>query len=205
MSNSLNITDSREELKISPDTIRRMEFDRTPLGRRGYAEESVHRYLGRVAEALAAADADKSDLRAEVQRLRNYYHERGIEPDTAEDTAVPSAQAVNTLSLAQQAADQHLAQAETQARGLLNSARQQYESIVEEAHRRAEQAAEQARTAVKAGGTVTTDGDEQAQLEARVAYLRTFADVTQVQVRSILDALRTELDRLAELEVSRPV
>ena len=41
--------------------------------------------------------------------------------------------------------------------------------------------------------------DEMQYLQSRLAYMRTFAQVTQVQLRSILDALRQELDQLTEL------
>jgi hypothetical protein len=36
-------------------------------------------------------------------------------------------------------------------------------------------------------------------LQSRLAYMRTFAQVTHVQLRSILDALRQELDQFTEL------
>ncbi len=191
-------------IRLSPDSIRRMTFEKTTLGRRGFVEEEVQKFLGRTADELAAADAEKADLRAEIQRLRSYYHDRGINPDQRISSDKPSIEAVNAFSLAQQAADQHLAQAESQARGLLNTARQQHESIVEEAHLQANEAATQARNSLQGKEDSAANRDEQAALESRVAYLRTFADVTQVQVQSILEALRTELDRLATLEVSRP-
>jgi hypothetical protein len=54
---------------------------------------------------------------------------------------------------------------------------------------------------------LTALGDRQeghAEMAAKVAYLRTFAEVTQVQMRSILEALRQELDRLAEVNGGLP-
>ncbi len=191
--------------RLSPDVIRHTTFERTPLGRRGYPEYDVDRFLRRVADELAGVDAEKADLRAEIDRLRNYFRKQKINPDGGStDSEGPSVQAVNTLSLAQQAADQHIAQAENQARGLLGDARRQYESIVEEAQLRAHEAAEAASQAQRAVGQARGQSSDQAALEAKVAYLRTFADVTQVQMRSILEALRQELDRLAHLEVDRP-
>jgi DivIVA domain-containing protein len=187
---------------LSPDVIRRTAFDRTPLGRRGYPEADVDRFLDRIADEMATANAEKAELRAEIDRLRNYFQHQKVDP-TKVDPTTPSVQAVNTLSLAQQAADQHLAQAENQARDLLATARRHYETIVEQAHLKAEEAVVAARQA-QVTNDPSHDQTQQAALEARVTYLRTFADVTQVQVRSILEALRQELDRLAYLEVQRP-
>lgn len=191
--------------RLSPDVVRHTSFEKTPLGRRGYPEADVDKFLRRVADELAVADSEKADLRAEVDRLRNYFRGRNVNPDaSAPDAQAPSVQAVNTLSLAQQAADQHIAQAESHARSLLGDARRQYEAIVEEAQERAHEAAEAASQAYEAASQAKGQTADQAALEAKVAYLRTFAEVTQVQMRSILEALRQELDRLSHLEVNRP-
>jgi cell division initiation protein len=200
----------RHSTRLTPARVRRWEFTRAPLGRRGYLEGDVDRFRQLVADEIAAGDAEKAELRAEVDRLRNYFRDRRIDPligangssgtpRAAAAAAAPngiSAQAVNMMSMAQQAADQHIAQAETYARQLVGDARRQYEEIILTAHRQAEEAAATATAAYEATTAVHDRTTEDAELESRIAYLRTFADVTQVQVTSILQALGHELERL---------
>jgi cell division initiation protein len=193
-------------MRLTPESVRRTTFERAGLGRRGYLEPDVERFLVRVADALAWADSEKADLRAEIDRLRNYFREQGTGPAgggaAADPTpGTPTVQAVNALSMAQQAADQHIAQAEAYARDLLGTARRQYEAIVLEAHDQAQAAAAAAAEAYVAADQAQHQVSQQADLEAKVTYLRTFAEVTQVQMRSILDALRGELDRLTSFDV----
>jgi vacuolar-type H+-ATPase subunit H len=204
--------------RLSPSAVRRTTFPRAPLGRRGLLEADVERFRDRVADELARSDAAKADLRAEngrlqgeVQRLHDYFRDRRIDPEligmgagpsTGSSTAVSvraglEVQAVNMMSLAQQAADQHIAQAEQYARQLIGDARRQYEQILLMAHRQAEEAAAAAAAMYQQTTPVENRSEAAAELSTRVAYLRTFADVTQVQMRSILDALRRELDQLS--------
>jgi DivIVA domain-containing protein len=271
--------------RLTPEGVRRQEFPRAPLGRRGYVESDVERFRARVADELARHDAEKAELRAEIDRLRNYFREQNIEPrrlreaegpdlsvfaeggtdehrwfargdGTVEDprelrrrrreqppappqdawaAAVaadpwgtgpiqqpfqppalppahqdpaggpPSVQAVNVLSQAQQAADQHIAQAEDSARQLIRTARAQYERILLEAHQKAEDAAQQAAraydeaTAMQAqAGAGAGSAEELQRLQERMSYLKTFAEISRVQMRSVLEALGAELDRLTD-------
>jgi DivIVA domain-containing protein len=197
-------------VRLTPETVRRWDFTRTPLGRRGYLEADVDRFRRIVADEIAHADAEKAELRAELDRLRNYFRSQHIDlTEGGNGTGPParhsgiSVQAVNMMSMAQQAADQHIAQAETYARQLVGDARRQCEELLLSSHG---QAAEAARAATEAYQANQSDGGvgsaATAELEGRIAYLRTFADVTQVQVTSILQALGHELDRLTTL--SRP-
>lgn len=191
----------RRASRLTPETVRRWQFTRTPLGRRGYLEADVDRFRLLVTEEIARADAEKAELRAELDRLRNYFRDHRIDPSaraangssgTSPEPAV-NVQAVNVMSMAQQAADQHIAQAEHYARELVGDARRQYEQIVVTAHQQAQEAAREAARAAEASAAA---GPLDAELQARITYLRTFADVTQVQVASILQALGRELDRL---------
>jgi cell division initiation protein len=209
--------DAVRGLRLTPASVRRWSFSRAPLGRRGVPESEVELFRNRVAGALAHADADKADLRAEVDRLRtevrrlhDYYRDHRVDPSRAADQVRPDPQAVNVISMAQQAADQHIAQAEQYARQLVSDARRQYEEILVTAHRQAEDAARAAALAeLGAGGpagprTAGPSVDEQeqrlsAQLTAKITYLRTFAAVSQLQVDSILAALRRQVDAAAEL------
>lgn len=208
--------------RMSPEAVRRYDFGRTTLGRRGYVEAEVERFRNRVADELARAEAEKAELREEIYRLRNYFRDRGIDgappgrhggekglgevaPGGAPSADLIDVQAVNLLSRAQQAADQHIAAAEDYARMLVRDARVQYEDILVRAQEEAEAAAGRAADDYKAVTALGERVQAHEELAAKLAYMRTFAEVTQVQMRSILDALRLELDRLADLNGSLPV
>jgi cell division septum initiation protein DivIVA len=206
--------------RMSPDAVRRYAFGRTALGRRGYVESDVERFRARVADELARADAEKAELREELGRLRNYFRDQRIDaggaglngsrgpsgrPRDGRDGTALNVQAVNLLSQAQQAADQHIAAAEDYARNLVRDGRRQYEDILVRAHQEAEEAAELAAREYQAVTALGDRIDGHEELAAKLAYMRTFAEVTQVQMRSILDALRQELDRLADVNASLPI
>ena len=130
--------------RLTPEQVRRAEFTRTPLGRRGYLEEDVVRFREGVADQLAQSDAEKAELRAELDRLRNYFRRQQIDPATA------------------------LSEAEATA-----------------SRQRPGDPAELAEPVALA------------ELEIKIDQLRTFADATQGQMRSMVDGLRQHLDRLA--------
>jgi DivIVA domain-containing protein len=181
---------------FTPETIRAIEFPRSPFGRRGYHEDEVRRFLSRIAEDIVAANTEKLYLRAEIDRLRNWYREAGVEIDDGDTRKPPSGQAITLMSQAQQAADLQIAQAEDYARRLLADAHRQYEEIVREAQRRAVAATEP-----NTGEYPTRHSrdDERVHLERRIGWLRAFAKVTQVQLKSTLEALTKELDKLDDL------
>jgi cell division septum initiation protein DivIVA len=214
--------------RLSPDAVRRFEFGRTPIGRRGYSETDVEHFRGRVVHEIVQSTAERAALRQElqrqreeVQRLRDYFRRNRVDvdavvgqtgqpgqpaqppqqqPATQVNVNIATVQAVNVMSQAQQAADQHIAQAEDYARRLVANARLQYEEILHRAHDQAQAAAAEAgRVAEEEQNAPQEDPGEMQYLQSRLAYMRTFAQVTQVQLRSILDALRQELDQLTEL------
>jgi len=216
--------------RLTPDGVRRLEFPRSPIGRRGYNEADVEHFRARVVHEIVQGSAERAALRQdlqrqrdEVQRLREYYRRQRVDVDstgaqgrgpvqnapaatTQINVNIATVQAVNVMSEAQQAADQHIAQAEDYARRLVANARLQYEEILHRAHDQAQAAATEAgrlfeQQRDRPGAPDRSEGhDEEMQyLQSRLAYMRTFAQVTQVQLRSILDALRQELDQLTEL------
>jgi cell division septum initiation protein DivIVA len=206
--------------RLSPDSVRRFEFGRTPIGRRGYNETDVEHFRVRVVHEVVQSTAERAALRQElqrqreeVQRLRDYFRHNRVDvdgtggqpaqqqPATQVNVNIATVQAVNVMSQAQQAADQHIAQAEDYARRLVANARLQYEEILHRAHDQAQAAATEAGRVAEEQQQYAPHEDpgEMQYLQSRLAYMRTFAQVTQVQLRSILDALRQELDQLTEL------
>ncbi|MEV5891746.1 DivIVA domain-containing protein [Nonomuraea fuscirosea] len=188
--------------RLTPDRVRNKDFSRTKLGHRGYSEEEVRAFLYRVADDIATGDMEKADLRAEVERLKNWYKERGTDVDNSGAKKL-SVDAVNLLSRAQQTADAQIAEAEDYARRLVGQARQQYEQLLHEAQQQAEEAGNQAVNVYRSsGGQQSAEAEE---LERRIAYLRTFAEVTQVQLRAVLEGLTNEVNKLGKLpDTGRP-
>ncbi|MEV0165829.1 DivIVA domain-containing protein [Nonomuraea fuscirosea] len=193
---------SNDHRRLTPDRVRNKDFSRTKLGHRGYSEEEVRAFLYRVADDIATGDMEKADLRAEVERLKNWYKERGTDVDNSGAKKL-SVDAVNLLSRAQQTADAQIAEAEDYARRLVGQARQQYEQMLNEAQQQAEEAGNQAVDVYRSsGGQQSADAEE---LERRIAYLRTFAEVTQVQLRAVLEGLTNEVNKLGKLpDTGRP-
>ncbi|GAA3839892.1 hypothetical protein GCM10022226_72770 [Sphaerisporangium flaviroseum] len=189
----------RDRRPLTPDRIRNQAFPRTKIGHRGYSSEEVHAFLHRVAEDVAAGDKEKADLRAEIDRLKHWYADHGVDVDDSgtRREARLSVDAVNILSRAQQTADAQIAEAEDYARRLVAQARHQYEEILQEAQQRAEEAARQAVTVYRSGDGVQTAEAE--ELERRIAYLRTFTEVTQVQLRAVLEGLSHQVDKLGSV------
>ncbi|XVQ84515.1 DivIVA domain-containing protein [Microbispora siamensis] len=186
-----------ERQPLTPDRVRKQEFTRTSLGRRGYSEDEVRSFLYRVAEDMAASDKEKADLRAYIDRMKQWYKEHGMNPEQAAPQTL-HVDAINILSRAQQTADAQIAEAEDYARRIVSQARQQYEELLMEAQRQAEEAANQAVGAYRASGNGLQSAEAE-ELERRIAYLRTFADVTQVQLRAVLEGLAHEVDKLGHV------
>ena len=115
---------------------------------------------------------------------------------TSQETryAEVSLRAVELLAKAQRAADEAVAEAQSYARDLEKSAREQYKEILQRAQSAAQQVAtaEGARVdhAAVSGGAGSVDAQQ-------LAYVRTYARVAHTQLKSVLAALNEELDQLA--------
>ena len=150
-----------------------------------YDRLEVDRFMGQLAQAItqvreAAADTEQelADLRAENAKLR----ESANPPDEDEITAG----AVGLLTQAQQIADKAIADAERYARDLVLTARNQYREVLERAESSAGQATE---------SLASHPGPAVPEIE----YVRTYAQVAEIQLRSVLDALTEQVDRLGSL------
>jgi DivIVA domain-containing protein len=97
----------------SPYAIRHQSFG---TRRRGLDPKEVTAYLAGLADQIEYADADRADLRSEVERLRTSATE-------AEQQAHMAAHAVGLLSEAQQIADTLVAEAQQYAEDLIEQAR----------------------------------------------------------------------------------
>lgn len=182
---------------------------------RGVDETEVRAFLASLADEIEAADAERGALRAELDRMRAEAS-NGPKP-----RAEINAHAVALFSQAQQVADRLVAEAVQHARDLMLTAREQQREILEKAHEQAERAA--AKVAAQApthdpqvvfadetdhgvsgfgasGGPIGGPADPAYVRQIpEVEYVRTFAKVAQVQLRSVLDALTEQVEQLGRL------
>lgn len=159
----------------------------------GYDPEEVDAFVSEMRHVLEATENERTALRADVAQLKDSTGTPGT-PNAALD-------AVGLLSQAQVIADKCIGDAETYARDLMMTARTQYRAVLDEAEKRAKEAAAQVEDAVS---SPVTDGARHPdpatrQPVAEVEYVRTYARVAQVQLRAVLDALAEQVDMLGDV------
>jgi DivIVA domain-containing protein len=195
--------------RLTPERVRRTQFSRTPIGRRGLSEDEVTDFLHRIADELSARDAAEASLRAKVTHYKNtliqwqreQLEARGDEvpPGSAGPSGPrPSVAAVNLLSQAQQQADAYVAQTQEYCRRLAADAQDHAQEILSEARAQAQAMAEDAATAYQAevGGTDTAMIEE---LGRRLRWARAFItslESVEAQLRTAREALAYEFEKL---------
>ena len=150
-----------------------------------YDRLEVGNFMRDLATAITEVKAAAASTRQELAELRAQKVSAGASGPESEDEI--TAGAVGLLTQAQLIADKAVADAEQYARDLVLTARNQYREILE----RAETTASQAATA--------TVPAEHGAVVPEIEYVRTYAQVAQVQLRSVLDALTEQVDRLGSL------
>jgi cell division septum initiation protein DivIVA len=174
---------------------------------RGLDEEHVRAFCGQVERELVRLFNERTALVDEVQRLRRRVlglsggdAEAGYRQDDAH------VQAVRILSKAQQTADNYVADAQEYSKQLAQDARRRRDEILtearkhaavmlEEAHVEASHAAEAALSA-----PVTKPDADRRELEAELAYLRTFSEVYRTHLHGYLDALLRNVEEWERAE-----
>ena len=210
---------SRTDNRLTPDAVQAVTFPSARLGRRGLDEEHVRAFCGQVERELVRLFNERTALADEVQRLRRRV--LGLSGDDAgagyrQDDA--HVQAVRILSKAQQTADNYVSDAQDYRRQLAQDARRRRDEILTEARKHAavmlEEAHSEASSAAEAAlvGPAAQPDPDRRELEAELAYLRTFSDVYRTHLHAYLDALlrnveeweRAEKTSLASARASLP-
>src|SRR5487761_1546842 len=161
---------------MTPESVRSATFTPSRLGRRGLDEAEVRAFCADVSDGLGRLMNDNSMLQAEVMRLLEGKGRSGIQP---EDGHV---QAVYVLSKAQQTADRYVADAQEYSRELAEAARLRRDEILGEAKMRASMILEEAHNSGSKAAEAARNAhdplpDERQELQAEIAYLRTYSDV----------------------------
>ncbi|MCU1595544.1 MAG: hypothetical protein JWO12_2936, partial [Frankiales bacterium] len=167
-----------------PDT-HSVEFPRKISG--AYDRFEVDRFMGQLALAIAEVRAVTASTREELAALRAENARLRSEAGSDVEEEI-TAGAMGLLTQAQLIADKAIADAEHYARDLVLTARTQYREILERAE-------------TSAGQATTTIGAQQQPGPAvpEIEYVRTYARVAQIQLRSVLESLTEQVDRLGSL------
>lgn len=197
-------------MRLTPAEVQITSFRKAPFGRRGFDEEQVQDFLGRVEQELVELLNEKTQLQDECARLRKRIvaggdGAAGVRPEDAH------VQSVHILSRAQQTADQYVADAERYSRELAGEARRHYDEILadaksravlllEEAHHRASDAAHAAGRQSMQDYAGPMTAEERRELEGEVAYLRTFSQVYRTHLHSYLEALLRNVEEWERAE-----
>lgn len=162
-----------------------VEFPRKTLSG-AYDRFEVDRFMDQLSQAIAEVRGATTSTRQELAALRAENAKlRGSGSDVEDEI---TAGAMGLLTQAQLIADKAIADAEHYARDLVLTARNQYREILE----RAETSASEATGAID---TQQQPGPAVPEIE----YVRTYARVAQIQLRSVLEALTEQVDRLGSL------
>ncbi|HTT50961.1 MAG TPA: hypothetical protein VMH35_06160 [Streptosporangiaceae bacterium] len=179
------------------------------FGRRGCDEEDVRVFCDQVGSELAVLLSEKNSLREEVNRLRKRMNgadgKGGLLTYRPEDGHV---QAVQILSRAQQTADRYVADAQQYSHDLAKDARRHRDQVLAEAHSNAKRVLEEVHQRASQAATDALDGPDlptvskRQELQAELAYLRTYSDVYRTHLRAYLDALLRNVDEWEKAEKS---
>ena len=194
--------------RLTPDQVQAVSFRSARLGRRGLDEEQVHAFCDQVEHELVLLLNERVSLQEEVERLR-----KRVLSDSAEAApgggALPEdahVQAVNVLAKAQLTADRYVADAQVYSRELAEDARRRRDGIIAETRARAELVLKEAHAdASRAAAAVPPsaeplDAGQRQELQAELAYLRTFSDVYRTHLRAYLEALVRNVDEWERAE-----
>lgn len=199
------------EHRLTPDAVQAVTFPSARLGRRGLDEEHVRAFCGQVERELVRQFNERTSLTNEVQRLRRRV--LGLsddEPWSGDRPDDAHVKAVRILSNAQQTADRYVEKALEYSRQLAEDARRRRDEILaeakshaalmlEETHGEASRAAEAALAV-----PVTQASADRPEVQAELAYLRTFSSVYRKHLHAYLDALLRNAEERERAEKTSP-
>jgi DivIVA domain-containing protein len=208
---------------MTPEDLLTVTFPLSRMGRRGYEEEPVRKFLRMVHSEVVRLVNDRTTLWQEVQRLRGRIIEGNSENDSQSvlfGEADAHIHAVRILSTAQITADRYVADAKAYSSRVTEEARLRRDEIMEEAQQHSEmlledahaRASEAAVTALNAPSHPQSEQERQA-MQAELAYLRTYSGVYRAHLRAYTEGIlrgieeweRKEADSLQEAAQAIPI
>jgi DivIVA domain-containing protein len=200
-----------EQQRLTPEELQTARFPLSRMGRRGYEEEPVDRFLRSVQAEFVHLVNERASLWQEVQRLRRRLlageaEEAGEARAAGEADGDPQAvlfgeadahlDAVRILSAAHVTADRYVADAQAYISRITEEARQRRDHLVQEARQHSDmiledaqaRAREAAVSALNLPALPQTDRERQAA-QAELAYLRTYSDFYRAHLRAYTEGL----------------
>jgi DivIVA domain-containing protein len=178
---------------LSPDEVRQTTFRQSQLAWRGYSEDEVDAFKTMMADYMVTFEKERTALRTEIERLRNFYRKHG----TDVDVTVPRPR--RAPGTRQNMVDQISEHAETN----VDQAREYADLITEGAEERAEEILYHAmvRSSMSVQDALrvrweTGNGVGLHELRSALTWLRAFSYALQVDLKVIDDALVREGQRL---------
>jgi DivIVA domain-containing protein len=178
------MTDSRgtPRDRRTPQQVRFATFSQRKRG--GWDPDEVREFLAAVADDIQLAGEERARLVAENERLRAALVQAST-PEAGDRTEANN-QAIALLSQAQLVADQLVADHEQHSQNLVSNARARQRELMDSAPGSALPAALEGTR----GYVVPVP---------EIEYVRTYTQIAQGQLRSVLQALSEQVDRLGEL------
>jgi cell division septum initiation protein DivIVA len=187
-----------EQDRLTPDDLQTVTFPLSRLGRRGFEEETVSRFLRAVHGEFVRLVNERASLWQEVQRLRR----RILSGADGDPQAVLFGEqdahihAVRILSTAQMTADRYVADAQAYSSRVTEEARLRRDHIMQEAQQHSDmilddaraQAREAAVSALNLPTPPQTDRERQAA-QAELAYLRTYSEFYRAHLRAYTEGV----------------
>jgi DivIVA domain-containing protein len=187
-----------EQERLTPDELQSATFPMSRLGRRGFDEESVRRFLRSVHAEFVRLVNDRASLWQEVQRLRQrFLASTDGDPQAALfGDADAHIRALRIVSTAQLTADRCVAGAQAYGSKVTGEARRRRDHVVQQAQQRSDtfledaraQALEAAVSALNLPVLRQTDRERQA-VQAELAYLRTYSEFYRAHLRAYTEGL----------------
>ncbi len=177
----------------SPQSIRNEVFSQRL---RGLDADEVDEYLNLIADQVETTERERSELLAEIDRLKAEVARAGGRADHVapmHPVAEPR-EASMVLHQAQQVADQLVEEAVARAQEIIAEAHVQQREILQSAHRAAEAAAREAAQASARNMTTYVSASA-----PEVEYARRFTRVAQAQLRTVLEALVDQVEALGQV------
>jgi cell division initiation protein len=175
----------------SPHSIRNEVFSQRL---RGLDADEVDEYLNLLADQVETTERERSELLAEIERLKAEVARSGGRADLAPSVGADPREASVVLLQAQQVADQLVEEAVARAQEIIAQAHVQQREILQAAHRAAEAAAHEAAQASARNMTTYVSASA-----PEVEYARRFTRVAQVQLRTVLEALVDQVEALGQV------
>jgi DivIVA domain-containing protein len=214
------------ELNSTRDENQRMQAHIAELERAlSQGNDGAQQQVVALQQQLAQMEQQLAESRGQLEQAQRAVAEaqqaRAASPEGAGGTGMDHhVQAVQVLALAQQTADQHLAQSKAEAERMLaeatshsettiNSAQQQAQAHLTEAQNRAKQLDEEStaranhtiQDAEQRAATITAQFEQRkAALERRVEELRTFEREYRTRLKSYLESQLRDLDASGSAE-----